>query len=556
MITEIQNIAPFVQKQFPAFYNEDGPNFIQFVKAYYEWMDDQGPTFKARRLESYNDIDTTTQNYIQYFIDKYMNGIPASILTNKALLEKHILDVYRSKGSIEGLKLLFRLFYNLDANIYLPQDDILKTSDGKWIVKQYLEVDEKDLNFSFNKKMIKGSTSGAIGHVSDCIMINYNDKLNHIFYITNVVEGPTGLKFQKGEFVTYEGLDIRQAPQILGSVTSADVIGSTEGNKIGEILVPTDDTLGEGLKFVVSGLLDPAKARGYITFHLQDGGFGYTTHSNVFISYLSASRGSGASFVVKAISNPVSFTYNTNLIAPQLAVLIRAPDYGANLNNTNVSSPLAAALTDLVTTVGTISALGAVTSGDRNYNGSLNVSVIEPKVYGYGIVDQNGRYWGGDAIIPADLSTGNGVIANVMVISSGFDFSEGDTIEVESTFNEALNAELILHTTGIGIEEGYWQDDSGFLNSDKFIQDSDYYQINSYEVQVEKSLNKYIDILKKVMHPVGNKIFGKNLYNDIDDSTFALAYEADEIWTGITSGNTYPWGGGTLANSDIATVLS
>ena len=57
------------------------------------------------------------------------------------------------------------------------------------------------------------------------------------------------------------------------------------------------------------------------------------------------------------------------------------------------------------------------------------------------------------------------------------------------------------------------------------------------------------------MHPVGNKIFGKNLYNDIDESTFSLAYEADEMWTGAT-GNSYPWGGGTLTNSDIATVLS
>ena len=50
MITEIQNIAPFVQKQFPAFYNEEGPNFIQFVMAYYEWLDEQGPTYKTRTI--------------------------------------------------------------------------------------------------------------------------------------------------------------------------------------------------------------------------------------------------------------------------------------------------------------------------------------------------------------------------------------------------------------------------------------------------------------------------------------------------------------------------
>ena len=543
MITEIQNIAPFVQKQFPSFYNEEGPNFIQFVEAYYEWLDEQGPIFKSRQLEQYNDIDTTSQQYIQYFINKYMNGIPAGILADKALLEKHILDVYRSKGSIEGLKLLFRLFYNLEANIYLPKDDMLKTSDGKWIIKQFLEVEEKDINFSFNQKMIKGSTSGATAHVSDCVMINFAGKLNHLFYISNIKEGPTGSLFVKDEFVTYNGLDIRTAPKVLGSVYSADVIGSTEDNKIGELLVPSDPTAGENLKFVVSGLLDPATARGYITFHLQDGGYGYTLNSLVSVTYKTATTGAGAGFVVKSIINPQTFAYNTNEINPMADVRLNATNYGSNLNNQSISSVLSTAFTDSVTTVGTIGSLGSVTSGDRNYNGSLNATVLEPITYGYGITDNNGNYWGADAVIPANLSTGNGVIANVMIISSGYDFFEGQTIEVENMEDNALNAELVLHTSGIGVEEGYWQNDDGFLNSDKFLQDSYYYQIHSYEVQVEKSLDKYFDILRKVMHPLGNKIFGKNLYTDIDNATFTGIYDVTDVYNGV------PWNGGSLTNS-------
>ena len=225
------------------------------------------------------------------------------------------------------------------------------------------------------------------------------------------------------------------------------------------------------------------------------------------------------------------------------AVRLNATDYGSNLNNQSISSILSTALTDMVTTVGTIGSLGSVTSGDRNYNGSLNVFVLEPKVFGYGIVDTKGTYWGGDAIIPANLSTGNGVIANVMIISSGYDYFEGQTLEVQSTNDDALNAELMLHTTGIGVEEGYWQNDDGFLNSDKFIQDSYYYQIHSYEVQVEKSLDKYFDILRKVMHPIGNKIFGKNLYTDVDNATFTGIYDVTDVYNGV------PWNGGILTDS-------
>ena len=373
-------------------------------------------------------------------------------------------------------------------------------------------------------------------------MINYNGKLNHLFYITNVVEGPTGSLFTTDDYITYDGLNIRDAPKLLGSVATAEVLGSTEGNKIGDVMVPLDNTLGEGLKFVVSGLLDATKAKGIISFRLKDGGQGYTLHSNVNISYGTATTGTGASFIVKSLINPQTFKYNTNYINPVSTTPINS-NYGAGLNSTNINSFLADGLTDLDTTVGSIGSLGSVTSGDRNYNGSLNVNVHEPITYGYGILGDNGGFWGDNANITGTLSTGNGVISQVTVLSSGYDFNEGDTIEIDNIDNGALNAEVTLHLGGVGIEEGFWQNSDGFLNSDKFMQDNFYYQIYSYEIQVEKSLDKYFDILKKIMHPIGNKVFGKNLYFDEDVTTFANQYEAIEVYQGI------PWKGGTLTST-------
>ena len=68
---------------------------------------------------------------------------------------------------------------------------------------------------------------------------------------------------------------------------------------------------------------------------------------------------------------------------------------------------------------------------------------------------------------------------------------------------------MTIITGALGIEEGAWKDTRGFLNSDKYIQDSDYYQEYSYEVQFTKSLDKYVEMLKQVMHPTGNRLFGK-----------------------------------------------
>ena len=61
-------------------------------------------------------------------------------------------------------------------------------------------------------------------------------------------------------------------------------------------------------------------------------------------------------------------------------------------------------------------------------------------------------------------------------------------------------------TTGIG--EGYWKDEASFLNT-KYIHDNDYYQSHSYVVESGLSLDKYRDVLLRVAHVAGTKLFGK-----------------------------------------------
>ena len=61
-----KNISNFIEKQFPSFYKEEGPDFILFMKAYYEWLESDfgtpldgngGPIREARQLYNYRDID-------------------------------------------------------------------------------------------------------------------------------------------------------------------------------------------------------------------------------------------------------------------------------------------------------------------------------------------------------------------------------------------------------------------------------------------------------------------------------------------------------------------
>jgi len=534
MYTPLKDIAPLIQSQFPSFYNEEGPNFIQFVKAYYEWMDQQGPNYQIRRLSETDDIDQSASDYIKYFMDQFMYGVPYNIAADPRLAEKYILDLYRSKGSIESIKLFFRLVYNLDANIYTPQVDILKTSDGKWIAPKYLEVQQKDDNFSFIHKYITGSTSQASAYVQNVVKINTSNRLSSLFYLEDIKLGPSGSSFIPGEYVTTSDISIKKSPLILGSPVEATVISSTEYNQLGDILSSGTGSQGEDSLFYVTQLIDPVHLKGYIDFELVDGGNGYTLNSNVNISYGTASTGSGATFKVVALSNTSNFTYNVNQIYPNINIAINAGNYGSNLNNTSLSSPLSAALTYATELVGTISKIGSATSGDHNYNGSLNVSVYEPVTAGYNIPAPNGGIWGENAVITATLATGNGYIANVAVLASGYGFnSNSEQITIYNITDNTRFAEVSLTTSGIGFEQGYWDNDDGFLNSDKYIQDSYYYQIYSYEVQVEKSLDKYLNILKKLVHPAGNKVFGKIEFIDTDKTPLI---EANNMFSVYESG--------------------
>ncbi|CAB5221299.1 hypothetical protein UFOVP245_120 [uncultured Caudovirales phage] len=526
MITELKNIAPLVKNQFPSFYEEDGDNFLQFVKAYYEWLDETS-IGKARNLYETSDIDSTADEYVKHFIAKYMHGIPASILSNRRLLEKHILDVYRSKGSIEGLKLLFRLLYKEEISVYIPSVDILKASDGNWVKRKYLEVYNTPKHYQYDNQFVRGASSGATAFISDAATIYLNNSIVHVLYISDEKPGPTGDSFRIGERILYDGLDIKEATWVKGSAVSAYVDGSMEDNDIGDVLVSNNIISGQGVKFNVATTIDPTLGKGYITFKLRDGGNGYTLNSNVTVTYGTTTTGSGATFKVGSLKDTSQFNYVTNLIAPVVGTALNSTDYGSTLNNALLSTTLDTAFNYNTVTVGTIASLTGVTSGDHNYNGSVLVNVHEPITYGYNIIDSNGNLWGNNAIVTGNYATGNGIISSVSLMTSGYGFNtQGETLEFYNTANNSLLATLIINIGGVGVEEGEWVDNNGHLNSDKYIQDSYYYQEYSYEIQMSKSLDKYIEVLKQLGHPVGNRLFGKAVISSDTNNQMSIVTQS------------------------------
>ena len=171
-----KKISNIIEDQLPFFVRGDHPNFTAFIKAYYEWMDQANNAIEvSKSLLDYQDVDKTYDKYFEYFHREIMPTIPRTILADKKKLAKNIKDLYRSRGSEQSYRLLFRLLYNEEIDFYYPGDDMLRLSDGRWVVETTIRVGEPqsagltDIKSTFEGEKIKGLTSEATARVDNIV---------------------------------------------------------------------------------------------------------------------------------------------------------------------------------------------------------------------------------------------------------------------------------------------------------------------------------------------------------------------------------------------------
>lgn len=275
LLDTTNQISTLIKEQFPAFYQEDGPLFIAFVDAYYEWLQLPGnPIGVNRELPNYRDLDLTLDQFLVFFKDKYLPDIQFTTETNKRLLIKNNLDLYRSKGSPRSVDLLFRLVFGIPASIYYPDDDVLRLDDNEWIQPTYLEVTQTANNILFVGQQITGLGSGATAFVERLVRKNIKSKYINVFYLSNV----TG-QFRTNEMIKYND-NVVGLPVVIGSLSAGDVIAGGELFKIGDV-VDIVSGQGEQAQALVTGI---SEITGIVDFQLFDGGWGYQLTDPIYVS--------------------------------------------------------------------------------------------------------------------------------------------------------------------------------------------------------------------------------------------------------------------------------
>ena len=437
-----KRISHLVENQFPSFYQEEGENFIAFVKAYYEWLEStDNPLYHARRLPTYRDIDDTTDDFIVHFKEKYLKNIQFDTASNKKLLVKNALDMYRSKGTERSIDLFFKLVYGTSAEVRYPAEKILRLSDGVFERPEYLEIGYSIYNIDYVGKQVIGQLSGAKAFVEKYIRRRAGKGYVNLLYVS----GRQG-EFRNGEVI---GLNLNNEPnfniekraKLVGSVKRVTVELRGRDFNVGDIVKFTNSDRGIGGLARVESVNSQG---GLVDFIFIDGGYGYTLNTESIVSekvlnldnitadftseqyYGLFERGYqpvinvGYSAITSnvAVGNTV-YRYAANgMLAAEGLVLEVAPSSNTNgFISVSHSSGVFVPNTTYYTT-GNVISFTADTIEDKSISGKF---MNTPTDYAITITAPAGSFNVGDVIFQQNtgFAIGTATVANIVVVSDG-----------------------------------------------------------------------------------------------------------------------------------------
>jgi hypothetical protein len=221
MITSGQKTSLLVPYQLPEFIrdNPDYSNFVLFLQAYYEWLEQTGNVSdRSKNLLNYKDADATTNEFVQYFYNDFLQYFPSEILANKTEVLKIAKQMYQAKGTPASFQFFFRALYNSDVEYFSTKDVVFKASAGKWYVSKSLKLASADINFLATSNFrIFGETTKSIATIEN--VVEAGNKIE--VFISNIER-----LFQSGEFVRIVDNNNQDIYFLNGNVVSSNTVGA------------------------------------------------------------------------------------------------------------------------------------------------------------------------------------------------------------------------------------------------------------------------------------------------------------------------------------------
>jgi len=256
-----------------------------------------------------------------------------------------------------------------------------------------------------------------------------------------------------------------------------------------------DFTIGESVKITINGVVIYETIKKSINnITIIDGGNNYSIDDTVSIS----GDGLYAVAKVKSISKGGYSTYTINSGGSGYVVgdLINAAPI-PNSSGYNFSAEVSE-----VDGSGAITGIRIFSSGYQ-YKGKTSAEITSAT--------------GTNADI--ELSGDIGSIENIEIINSGYGYTSA-TVSVSSNTGSGFIGTVDF--SAIYNKPKYYINDDDWLSASSKLQDSYYYQQFSYAIKTTISPDKWIDIIKANVHPVGSESFGIYVKEEEKDISVSL----------------------------------
>ena len=236
--------SDIVQSQVPSFFLEDYPTFVNFLQAYYRFLETQKVN---KNLENFRDIDTTLTEFVNELKNEFAHSSPN--YANTKLYLAHLKQHFVSRGSEESYALLFRLLLNKDIEIQHPSDSILRVSDGKWEQDHsiFVKVTAGNINDILGQFIYVQTVSKKVRiHVLNISVIDLANSIFEIFFDKQYY----GI-ISVNDTITFKSTKA----YVLPTTNTITIINGGQNFRIGQIF-SLDSSLGSGaaIKVVKVGI--------------------------------------------------------------------------------------------------------------------------------------------------------------------------------------------------------------------------------------------------------------------------------------------------------------
>lgn len=535
-------LALRIKQQLPSYLSEEGPNFVAFMEAYYEFMDLQGEVNEqAQRLLEAADVDTSFNNFVEFFNREILKDFPKQVLADRTLLFKKIKDLYNTKGSEAAYKLLFKILYDEDITIEYPKEYILKTSDGRWVKDTVIKLSNNTLGdaTAFAGQKLYGLTSGAVATV---LRVESTVELG-VSLFTCYLSNIDGDFLDEEQVVNKSQTIVATVFASFGSIRGLSIVESGSGYKIGDT-VTGSSSIGGTFTGIVKKLDNTS-----VQFKVENGGTGYK--SDAVVNFTNYPPGIGASVALDEVELNEAIIINVDVIGDVASVKLSDDPFGqgelkfsfSNINTTlesaftysnrvldtieevanvqlsadpfsegrpnfaasNIDTVIFSAFTFADSLYGTIKTLEQ--ERGIGYNRLPEVTIVQPEISALILEDGFGGFKGRNAVITASYLEGS--LVEVEIVSKTGNFLKDEIITLRNLTRNSENSTASVFVGGVSELQGAYRGTKGFLSWDNKLQDSTYYQKYSYVINSSKALESYRKYVEDILHPIGHKLFGE-----------------------------------------------